>query len=207
MRRKRIKKRTKGTYYRLDEIFDIQKIGKDTLNKLFYLSLFDSSHFESPGFLYDIIKIKRDIIKLLRKIAKIEIKKDIEIIEKFISAQFFTGKITNIVLSEQLTKIFKKKIRMIFFNGHELDCFFGSKKLCLEIKRIFSTGNVCSYIEEEIERQKTINHPRIEKVLMVFIIIAEKKNEIEILLRATDGFKNLFSKLQKEKIIPGNFHF
>jgi len=190
-------------YVRLSDLF-IRKLESKSLSEIFYLSLFETAHFEQKEFYYNSDEIRNKIKKILKKNGKPSIRRSD--INRVIDSQFFTGKITNIILSEQLSQILKKSVNPnAIINGYEIDCRLGS--IALEIKRLYSTSNIYNYIKEEIDKYKKIKSENIKDILITFILIAKDEEEGQVLLRSVDGYRNFLDILQKKKIIPKNFHF
>lgn len=203
-----MRKQSQRKYPRLDTIFEIQKLNEKDISKIFYLSLFDPDQFIQPDFYDNPQQIREKIEKVLRDFGKDYIKRD-KLLESIIDSQFFDGKVTNLIMSDKLGQIFKTTVlpSSTVIKEKEIDVYIPSKKLSLEIKRIFSTGNLGSYLEDQIRKYKIITKNEVENILIVFIIHTKNEEQNSIIKRLVDGYRSLFDILQKRKIVPRRFHF
>ncbi|MHA1853247.1 MAG: hypothetical protein ACTSUF_06995 [Candidatus Heimdallarchaeaceae archaeon] len=198
-------KRKEKRYFHLENLFNLKRLDEKAENEIFYFSLFDTEHFLQSGFLLSAQEIRKKISKILKKVGKNWIKGNI--VNKIIDSQFFTGKITNLLLSYKLSQSLRKTVQpTLLLDKIEIDIYLGFKGLFLEIKRMYSSGNLYQYIRETIEKYKKVNKD-IKNILIIFIFITKSKEESENFIRAVDGYRSLFSVLQEKNIIPKNFHF
>jgi hypothetical protein len=194
-------------YCRLDDLF-VAGLSRPAIKELFYLSLFDSAQFEVPGFLVDLEQHTRDIEQFIHRFGLDSAKSNTK---SLIQSQFFTGNITNIILANELRCIIKKSIiPSKHFDNCELDCYLGSTKLYIELKRIYATGNLCDYIDEVDAKFKVMSSNEkslVKNVLFVFIIILDAPSEEKLLERLIDGYRSLFGKMQAKGILRKDFQF